>query len=103
MFKNPNPEDARSNPVGKPLPERTRERLLDAAGPGGIAGEEALPVRPHLPPADSRRGAAGVVRKTDGAGNRRAVGCPRQGHRRGASAAPRIRLGPPAGETPRGV
>jgi len=32
MFKNPNPEDARANPVGKPLPERTRERLLDAAG-----------------------------------------------------------------------
>src|SRR4030066_245704 len=37
MFKNPNPEDARSNPVGKPLPERTRERLLDAAGGGGSA------------------------------------------------------------------
>src|SRR3989304_203349 len=32
MFKNPNPEDARANPVGKPLPERPRERLLDAAG-----------------------------------------------------------------------
>src|SRR4030067_3860926 len=32
MFKNPNPDDARANPVGKPLPERTRERLLDAAG-----------------------------------------------------------------------
>jgi AcrR family transcriptional regulator len=32
MFKATNSEDARSNPVGNPLPERTRERLLDAAG-----------------------------------------------------------------------
>jgi AcrR family transcriptional regulator len=32
MFKTTNPEDARANPVGKPLPERTRERLLGAAG-----------------------------------------------------------------------
>src|SRR4030067_383291 len=37
MFKNPNPDDARANPVGKPLPERTRERLLHAAGRAGSA------------------------------------------------------------------
>src|SRR4030067_3655402 len=32
MFKNIHAEDARTAPEGKPLSERTRERLLDAAG-----------------------------------------------------------------------
>jgi AcrR family transcriptional regulator len=32
MYKNTNPEYARAAPEGKRLPERTRERLLDAAG-----------------------------------------------------------------------
>jgi AcrR family transcriptional regulator len=32
MFKNIHSEDARTDPEGKLLPERTRERLLDAAG-----------------------------------------------------------------------
>src|SRR4030067_830183 len=32
MFKNIHSEDARTDPEGKPLSERTRERLLGAAG-----------------------------------------------------------------------